>query len=224
MRVLVVGASGAIGAEIAQELMADGHLVIPHCRRGRRSFTSLQWYQTDLHIEKYIQDMVQSQEPEILVNCAGVSYNARVQKLKIEDWEDTMDINLRAPFLLTKHALPAMVKAGYGRIIHLSSMASHLPLYGASAYAASKGGLEAFVRTVAVEIGAAKNVTINCVAPGPLDVGMGAELEGRNLESFLNRIPSKKLGSVTDVVSAVRYLIDAPYVTGQSIHVDGGMW
>jgi 3-oxoacyl-[acyl-carrier protein] reductase len=222
MKVLVVGASGEIGRQVALSFPVDTvtgtwHSQVPP------DLAAIHMVQCDLTSTLGVSLLVDRTRPDILINCAGIQANARVQNLDPDDWDRVVAINLTAPFFLTKFALPDMIEAGWGRIIHLSSMASHLPLIGASAYTATKAGLEGFVRTAAADV-ATKGVTINCVAPGALDVGMGAGLSEKARDAFLARIPSRRFGTAQDVVRAIHFLIDSPYVTGQSIRVDGGMW
>lgn len=222
MKVLVVGASGEIGCRVARSFPFDK--VVGTWRSGiPDDLTGITMHQLDLTDGAEIARLLGRTQPDVLVNCAGTQANGRVQNLTPTDWFEVIAVNLTAPFLLTKYALPHMIEHRYGRIIHLSSMAGRLPLLGASAYTASKAGLEGFVRSAAADV-ATKGVTINCVAPGALDVGMGAGLDPMAREMFLARTPRRQFGTADDVVRAVQFLIDSPHVTGQSIPVDGGMW
>ena len=223
-RVLVIGASGQIGQAVTADLVADFDVVAHwHKTELKMPLGLADTVQFDLTNHLAVQQAVISLKSDILVNCAGIQINARAMNIDPSDWNRIVAVNLTAPFLLTKHALPAMIRQNYGRIIHVSSMAGHLPLLGASAYTATKAGLEVFVRSAAADV-AKRGVTINCVAPGILNVGLGADLKGKGREAFLSRIPGGEPGRTADVAKTVRFLIDSPYVTGQSVRVDGGMW
>jgi 3-oxoacyl-[acyl-carrier protein] reductase len=161
---------------------------------------------------------------DILVNNAGVTRDNLVMRMKDEEWDDVIRINLEAAFRLIRAASKPMMKARFGRIITITSVVGATGNPGQANYAASKGGLTAMSKALAQEL-ASRNITVNCVAPGFITSPMTDGLPEAQKEAILSRIPLGALGEGADIAAGVVYLAsrDAGYVTGQTLHINGGM-
>lgn len=163
--------------------------------------------------------------PGILVNNAGITRDQLAMRMKDEDWDAVISVNLSAAFKMSKLAMKGMMKARTGRIINITSVVGSSGNPGQVNYAAAKAGLTGMTKALARELGS-RNITVNCVAPGFIQTDMTAELSETQVEQLKNQIPLGRLGQVDDIAAAVLYLASdqAGYVTGSTIHVNGGMW
>jgi len=161
---------------------------------------------------------------DILVNNAGVTRDNLMMRMEEKDWDLVLDVNLKGAFLLTKAVTRIMMKQRYGRIVNMSSVIGVMGNAGQSNYAASKGGLIAFTKSTAKEF-ASRNITCNAIAPGFIETAMTAKLTDEVKENYKKGIPLGRMGSVDDVANAVLFLVSeqASYITGQVLHVDGGL-
>jgi 3-oxoacyl-[acyl-carrier protein] reductase len=233
---LVTGASGGIGSAVAKALAAQGATV---ALSGTRE-AALKAVAAEIHgavilpcdlsnaeaVEGLIPRAVEALggQLDILVNNAGVTRDNLVLRMKDDEWSDVIRINLEAAFRLIRAASRPMMKARVGRIITITSVVGTTGNAGQANYAASKGGLTAMSKALAQEL-ASRNITVNCVAPGFITSPMTDGLPEAQKEALTARIPAGKLGGGADVAAAVVYLAsrEAAYVTGQTIHVNGGM-
>ena len=232
-RALVTGASGGIGGAVAAALHGQGcHVVLAGRRRealdglaatlggGRCEVAT-----GDLADAAAADALVAAAEPvDILVNNAGITRDALALRLKDSDWQAVLDTNLTAAFRLARAALKGMVKRRHGRIVSVTSIVGATGNPGQANYAAAKAGLVGMSKALAQEV-AGRGVTVNCVAPGFIDTAMTQSLDERQRAALLARIPAARLGAGADVAAAVVYLAsaEAGYVTGQTLHVNGGM-
>ena len=236
---LVTGASRGIGNAIAIELALRGHTVI-----GTGTSTAgAEKVTNDLRtagaegrgavlevndpeqVESVIKDITDEFGPiSVLVNNAGVTEDNLLMRMKPSQWERTLNTNLASVFALTKLCLKGMTKARYGRIINLSSVVGATGNAGQTNYAASKAGLIGFTKSLALEI-ASRGITVNAVAPGFIDTDMTSALGEEQRTKLLEAIPLARLGRADDISKAVAFLVsdDASYITGQVLHVNGGM-
>jgi 3-oxoacyl-[acyl-carrier protein] reductase len=161
---------------------------------------------------------------DILVNNAGLTRDSLALRLKDEDWQTVLDVNLTAGFRLIRSALRGMLKRRLGRIVNITSIVALTGNPGQANYAAAKAGMIGMSKALAAEV-AARGITVNCVAPGFIDTAMTATLSAGQQARLLEQIPLGRLGSGADVAAAVVYLAspEAAYVTGQTLHVNGGM-
>jgi 3-oxoacyl-[acyl-carrier protein] reductase len=162
--------------------------------------------------------------PTILVNNAGITRDQLLMRMKDEDWDVIMETNLRSVFRMSKACLRGMMKARSGRIISIASVVGSMGNAGQSNYAAAKAGMMGFSRSLAREVGS-RGITVNVVAPGFIDTDMTRALDEKQREALVRDIPLQRLGQPEDIAAAVLYLASGPgaYVTGQTLHVNGGM-
>ena len=161
---------------------------------------------------------------DILVNNAGLTRDSLALRMKDEDWEQVLAVNLSAAFRLARAALRGMMKRRWGRIIGISSVVGVTGNPGQANYAASKAGMIGMSKALAQEV-ASRGITVNCVAPGFIETEMTAALSEARREKMLDAIPARRLGTPEDVAVCVAFLAgeEAGYVTGQTLHVNGGM-
>jgi 3-oxoacyl-[acyl-carrier protein] reductase len=162
---------------------------------------------------------------DVLVNNAGISKDGIIPLLKEDDWDKTININLKGAFLCSKIAVKKMLRQKYGRIINISSVVGFTGNPGQAAYSASKAGIIAFTKSAAQEF-ASRNITVNAVAPGFIDTDMTKTLPEKVQKEIAAKIPLGKIGENKNVADAVKFLSSekASYITGQTIHVNGGMY
>lgn len=162
---------------------------------------------------------------DILVNNAGITKDALIVRMKDEDWDNVLNVNLKGAFLCTRAAVKTMSKQRYGRIISISSVVAFMGNSGQANYVASKAGIVGFTKTVAREY-ASRGITVNAIAPGFIQTSMTDALPEQVKEAMLKEIPLGEFGDPEDIANAVRFLAskDSGYITGQVIHVNGGMY
>jgi 3-oxoacyl-[acyl-carrier protein] reductase len=236
-KALVTGAGRGIGRAIAIELAHLGAEVLLVARSteqlaevrkeisdGGGQATALP---ADLASPPGIEQVVaaiEGDKPAILVNNAGITRDTILLRMKDEQWDEVMGLNLRTAFLLTRAAAKVMLKARYGRIVNLTSVIGIRGNAGQANYAASKAGLIGFTRSVSRELGA-RNITVNAVAPGYIGTEMTEGLADSVKDGILAQIPLGRMGKPQDVARMVAFLAhpDSDYITGQVFNVDGGM-
>jgi len=235
-RALVTGASGGIGGAIAAALHRQGATVTISGTRvdalqelGGRLGERVQIAAADLADPTSVEGLVPEAERlmgglDILVNNAGLTRDGLSMRMKDEDFQLVLRVNLEAAFRLSRAALKGMMRQRFGRIIGITSVVGVTGNPGQANYAASKAGLIGMSKALAQEV-ATRGITVNCVAPGFIQSAMTDKLDEKRRETILAAIPARKLGAGDDVAAAVVYLAsqEAGYVTGQTIHVNGGM-
>ena len=236
---LVTGASRGIGAAIALTLAQQGYKVIgtattddgatkisqalvayPGC--GGKNLNVNDVTAAEALIEAITKELGGLQ---VLVNNAGITRDMLAMRLKDEDWDAVLDTNLKAVFRMSRAVMRTMMKQRYGRIISITSVVGASGNAGQANYAAAKAGVAGMTRALARELGS-RNITVNCVAPGFIETDMTASLPEEQQKALLSQIPLGHLGKPSDIAHAVAYLASplAAYVTGQELHVNGGMY
>ena len=234
---LVTGASGGIGGAIARALHARGaHVVLSGTREAALQALATELGErtsavaANLSESTVVDGLVAAAESaagrdlDILVANAGVTKDGLLMRMKDEDWEMVLKVNLESYFRLCRSAMKGMMKRRHGRIIGITSVVGVMGNPGQANYAASKAGMIGFSKALAQEV-ASRGITVNCVAPGFIESPMTDALNPAQKTHILTTIPLGRLGSGDDVASACVYLAsaEAAYVTGQTLHVNGGM-
>ena len=233
---LVTGASGGIGSDIARTLHARGATVTLSGTRAEALETLKAELGSRAHIAVCnLSEMAQVDELpktaeglmgglDILVSNAGITRDNLFMRMKDDEWEQVIRVNLTATFHLARAVLKPMMKKRWGRIISITSVVGTTGNPGQGNYAATKAGLIGMSKSLAQEV-ASRNITVNCVAPGFIKSPMTDVLNDQQREAIMGRIPAGRLGSGRDIGAAVAYLAsdEAAYITGQTLHVNGGM-
>ena len=235
-KALVTGASGGIGEEIARILHAQGAIIGLHGTRVEKLETLANELGERVHIfpanlsdRAEVKALGEKAEADlggvdILVNNAGITKDGLFVRMSDDDWDAVLEVNLTAVFRLTRELTHPMMRRRYGRIINITSVVGVTGNPGQANYCASKAGMIGFTKSLAQEI-ATRNVTVNCVAPGFIESAMTGKLNDKQKEAIMGAIPMKRMGTGAEVASAVAYLAssEASYMTGQTLHVNGGM-
>jgi 3-oxoacyl-[acyl-carrier protein] reductase len=234
---LVTGATGGIGAEIARAMHAQGaHVVLSGTREavlqdlaaslGERTSAVAANLSDPAAVDGLIAaaEAAAGQPLDILVANAGITKDGLLMRMKDEDWEQVIKVNLESYFRLSRAAMRGMMKRRHGRIIGITSVVGVTGNPGQANYAASKAGMIGFSKALAQEV-ASRGITVNCVAPGFIESPMTDALNDQQKTQILSTIPTGRLGTGADVAAACIYLAsaEAGYVTGQTLHVNGGM-
>jgi 3-oxoacyl-[acyl-carrier protein] reductase len=237
---LVTGASRGIGSAIARTLASAGARVVGTATTAEAAErigaqltaaghqgSGAVWNAADPASTDALLATLESggDLPTVLVNNAGIARDSLLLRMKNEDWEQTLAINLSAVFRLTKACLRRMLKERHGRIINIGSVVGAIGNPGQAHYAAAKAGLEGFTRSLARELGS-RNITVNTVAPGFIDTDMTRALPEAQRAAYLAQIPLGRFGAVDEVAQTVLFLAgdQAGYISGQTLHVNGGMY
>ncbi|HEI9858473.1 3-oxoacyl-ACP reductase FabG [Proteus mirabilis] len=234
---LVTGASRGIGRAIAEKLIACGATVIGTAtsENGAKAISEylgnkgkgfvLNVTETD-SIEKFLADArAEFGEIDILVNNAGITRDNLLMRMKDDEWQDIIDTNLSSVFRLSKAVMRAMMKKRYGRIITIGSVVGTMGNAGQANYAAAKAGVIGFSKSLAREV-ASRGITVNVVAPGFIETDMTRALTEDQRAGILSQVPANRLGDAKEIASAVAFLAsdEAGYITGETLHVNGGMY
>ena len=233
--VFITGVSRGIGLEIARQFSNDGYFVIG-TSRSKLDLNTLLESDNCLHFPLDITDRSSVSKcldklkkidklPNVLINNAGITKDQLFLRMKDDEWDDVINSNLTSAFNITKLFIKFMVKNRFGRIINISSVAGLMGNPGQVNYSASKAGLGGFTRALAKEV-AARNITVNCIAPGFIETDMTSNFNEDELKNIFNQIPANKMGNSMDVADLTLFLASskANYITGQTISVDGGLY
>ena len=235
-KVLITGATGGIGNSLVEKFNSLGAIVVASgtneekLNNLQKKFSNIyiEQFKLDQHdkIEKFIEKIDQKLEGlDILVNNAGITLDNLSIRLSEDNWKKVLDINLTSTFLMCKFAIKKMLKKKYGKIINITSIVGHTGNLGQANYAASKAGIIAFSKSLAIEY-AKKNININCISPGFIKTEMTDKISEEFKKILISKIPSGNLGSAEDVSNCVAFLASdmSNYINGETIHVNGGMY
>ena len=234
--ILITGASGAIGNDLVKKFVSLGGNVFGSGTKTekldelKKKYPTIKVKKFDIaehsRIEEFIENVVlELGGLDILINNAGINKDNLSLRMKDEEWKKVLDINLTSTFLLSKYAIKKMLKNKFGRVVNITSVVAHTGNLGQSNYSASKAGIIGMSKSLAIEY-AKKNITINCVSPGFIVSDMTINIAEKVKLFLTSRIPMGKLGTGEDVSNCVAFLSSdqASYVTGETIHVNGGMY
>ena len=233
--ILITGATGGIGNELVKKFVLLGGNVLgtgtnsEKLDKIKKQYPNIKVKKFDISEHSRIEEFVENVALElggldILINNAGTNVDNLSLRMKEEEWQKVIDINLTSTFLLTKHSIKKMLKNKYGRIVNITSVVGHTGNLGQSNYAASKAGIIGMSKSLAIEY-AKKNITVNCVSPGYIVSDMTMNIAEKVKIYLTSRIPMGKLGTGEDVSNCVAFLSSdqASYITGETLHVNGGM-
>jgi 3-oxoacyl-[acyl-carrier protein] reductase len=236
-KALVTGATGGLGGAIARGLHAQGATIaISGTRQAALEAFAAALGNERVHVvpgdlsdKASVEALVPAAEAalgglDILVNNAGITRDNLVLRMKDDEWDAVIAVNLSAAFRLSRAAVKGMMKRRHGRIVNIGSVVGATGNPGQVNYAAAKAGLVGMTKALAAEV-ATRNLTVNCIAPGFITSPMTDALNDKQREGILGRVPMGRLGTGTDIAAAAIYLAsdEAAYVTGQTLHVNGGM-
>ena len=235
--ILVTGATGGIGNSIIQKLDSVGANILASGTKQekldelKKKFNNLKILKFDIskidEIEKFIEDAANllGGNFDCIVNNAGITQDNLAIRMSLDEWRKVIDINLTSTFLLSKFAIKKMLKNKSGKIINITSVVGHTGNLGQANYTASKAGIVAMSKSLAMEY-AKKNINVNCISPGFIKTAMTEKIDDKFKETIISKIPSAKLGEPEDVANAVIFLASnqSDYINGETIHVNGGMY
>ena len=234
--ILITGATGGIGNALIKKFVSLGGNVLGTGTKPekldqiKKKYPNIKVKKFDIsehsRIEEFLDDVIlELGNLDILINNAGINIDNLSLRMKDEEWKKVIDINLTSTFLLTKYSIKKMLKNKFGRVVNITSIVGHTGNLGQSNYSASKAGIIAMSKSLAIEY-AKKNITINCVSPGFIVSDMTLNIAEKVKLYLTSRIPMGKLGTGEDVSNCVAFLSSdqASYVTGETLHVNGGMY
>ena len=235
--IIVTGATGGIGNSIIKKLYDNGANIlatgtkIEKLEELKKKFKNILTLKFDIsqtdNLENFIEDATKQLGGKLdcMVNNAGITQDNLAIRMSIEDWKKVIDVNLTSTFLISKFAIKKMLKNKKGKIINITSVVGHTGNLGQTNYTASKAGIIAMSKSLAIEY-AKKNINVNCISPGFIKTAMTDKIDEKFKEIIISKIPSARLGEPEDVANAVIFLASpqSDYINGETLHVNGGMY
>jgi 3-oxoacyl-[acyl-carrier protein] reductase len=234
--IIVTGASGGIGNSIVEKLNECGANVLASGTRLekleelKKKFYKIKILKFDISQSDKIEEFIDNAANELggldcIVNNAGITQDNLAIRMSIDEWKKVIDINLTSTFLMSKFAIKKMLKNKKGKIINITSVVGHTGNLGQANYTASKAGLVAMSKSLAIEY-AKKNINVNCISPGFIKTAMTDKIDEKFKEVIVSKIPSARLGEPEDIANAVLFLAsdNSNYINGETLHVNGGMY
>ena len=234
--IIVTGASGGIGNSIVEKLNDCGANVLASGTRLEKleelknKFNKIKILKFDISQSEKIEEFIDNASNELggldsIVNNAGITQDNLAIRMSIEEWKKVIDINLTSTFLMSKFAIKKMLKNKKGKIINITSVVGHTGNLGQANYTASKAGIVAMSKSLAIEY-AKKNINVNCISPGFIKTAMTDKIDDKFKETIVSKIPSARLGEPEDIANAVLFLAseNSNYINGETLHVNGGMY
>ena len=234
---IVTGASGGIGNSIAEKLHEQGANVLATGTRIEKleelakKFNGIKTLKFDISQHEKIEEFINEATEKLggsldgIINNAGITKDNLTIRMSLEEWTKVIDINLTSTFLMCKYSIKKMLKNKSGKIVNITSVVGHTGNVGQANYTASKAGIVAMSKSLAIEY-AKKNININCISPGFISTAMTDQIDEKYKEAIVAKIPSNKLGKPEDIANAVTFLSSdqSDYINGETIHVNGGMY
>ena len=235
--IIVTGASGGIGNSIIEKLNHNGANILAtgtkmeKLKELKKNFERIKILKFDFSQKDQIEDFIENATNELggsldcIVNNAGITQDNLAIRMSLEEWQKVIDINLTSTFLMTKFSIKKMLKNKAGKIVNITSVVGHTGNLGQSNYTASKAGIIAMSKSLAIEY-AKKNININCISPGFIKTAMTDKIDDKFKEIIVSKIPSGRLGEPVDIANAVLFLVSdqSNYINGETLHVNGGMY
>ena len=237
LNIILTGATGIIGNAILDKLVTGGSNVLAtgtneeKLSKIKENYKNIHTLKFDISDHKKIDAFVEkcneilSNKIDILINNAGITHDNLSLRMKEEEWKKVIDINLTSTFLMSKYVIKKMLKSKNGKIVNVTSVVGHSGNIGQANYAASKAGIVAMSKSLALEYGK-KNIKINCVSPGFILSDMTNKISEEHTDLLKSRISLNKFGKPEDVANTIAFLSSnlSDYITGETIHVNGGMY
>jgi len=235
--IIVTGASGGIGNAIIKTLNEAGANILASGTRIEKleelkdNFKKIKILKFDISQSDKIEEFIENATSELggsldgIVNNAGITQDNLAIRMSLDEWQKVININLTSTFLMSKFAIKKMLKNKSGKIINITSVVGHTGNLGQANYTASKAGIVAMSKSLAIEY-AKKNININCISPGFIQTAMTDKIDDKFKEVIISKIPSARLGKPDDIANAVLFLSSdqSSYINGETIHVNGGMY
>ena len=235
--IIVTGASGGIGNSIIKNLYDNGANILASgtkldkLENLKKNFENIKILKFDISQSDKIEEFIENATKELggslncIVNNAGITQDNLAIRMSLEEWKKVIDINLTSTFLMSKFSIKKMLKNKSGKIVNITSVVGHTGNLGQTNYTASKAGIIAMSKSLAIEY-AKKNINVNCISPGFIKTAMTDKIDEKFKETIISKIPSNRLGKPEDVANAVIFLCSnlSDYINGETIHVNGGMY
>ena len=235
--IIVTGASGGIGNAIIKTLNEAGANILASGTRIEKleelknNFKKIKILKFDISQSDKIEEFIENATSELggsldgIVNNAGITQDNLAIRMSLDEWQKVININLTSTFLMSKFAIKKMLKNKSGKIVNITSVVGHTGNLGQANYTASKAGIVAMSKSLAIEY-AKKNININCISPGFIQTAMTDKIDEKFKEVIVSKIPSARLGKPDDIANAVLFLSSdqSSYINGETIHVNGGMY
>ena len=235
--IIVTGASGGIGNAIVEKLYENGANILATGTRIekldelKKKFSNVKIIKFDISQHEKIEEFINSATDELgesldcIVNNAGITKDNLTIRMSLEEWTKVINVNLTSTFLMCKYSIKKMLKNKFGKIINITSVVGHTGNVGQANYTASKAGIVAMSKSLAIEY-AKKNINVNCISPGFINTAMTDQIDEKHKEAIIAKIPSNRLGKPEDIANAVVFLgsDNSDYINGETIHVNGGMY
>ena len=235
--IIVTGASGGIGNSIVKKLNESGANILASGTRIekledlKKKFGKINILKFDISQSEKIEEFIEDATKELggsldcIVNNAGIAQDNLAIRMSLDEWRKVIDTNLTSVFLMSKFAIKKMLKNKSGKIVNITSVVGHTGNLGQSNYTASKAGIVAMSKSLAIEY-AKKNINVNCISPGFIKTAMTDKIEEKFKENIISKIPSARLGEPDDIANAVSFLCSdqSSYINGETLHVNGGMY
>ena len=235
--IIVTGASGGIGNSIVKKLSESGANIlatgtrIEKLEKLKKEFEKIKILKFDISQSEKIEEFIENATKELggsldcIVNNAGITQDNLAIRMSLDEWRNVIDINLTSTFLMSKFAIKKMLKNKSGKIVNITSVVGHTGNLGQANYTASKAGIVAMSKSLAIEY-AKKNINVNCISPGFIKTAMTEKIDDKFKETIISKIPSARLGEPEDIANAVDFLCSdkSSYINGETLHVNGGMY
>ena len=235
--IIVTGASGGIGNAIIKKLSEAGANILASGTRIekleelKKNFEGIKILKFDISQSDKIEEFIENATGELggsldgMINNAGITQDNLAIRMSLDEWQKVIDINLTSTFLMSKFAIKKMLKNKSGKIVNITSVVGHTGNLGQANYTASKAGIIAMSKSLAIEY-AKKNINVNCISPGFIQTAMTDKIDEKFKEIIISKIPSARLGQPEDIANAVLFLSSdqSDYINGETLHVNGGMY